>query len=270
MHVPGNTCALGACPDGAGADFFLGSFWGLMDQLEVRLQRAVPPPPPQPPRGPMVLPKGFKESWRPSVERVTASALSRGDTQTPDRGREMGRWELRYHTPTPSPSVGTEENSDESEDDDDADHAHGPGVFGGYESQGSNGGGGQGGEYVDWSEDEERGRGPRRRGKFALAARRVVQMSKAGMDVSLQAISSNWIVRCFVMTPYELVVCKLQRFWRRRMARIKYMKVVAPTNTPLPSIPSLAHSSACLRISQILSTTPHVVPVAPPGAGCRI
>jgi hypothetical protein len=212
-----------------------------MDQLELRLKRALPPPPPKPPTGPIVLPKGFKESWRPSVERVTASALSRGDTQTPDRGRDLGRWELRYHTPTPSPSVGTEGSTGESEDDDNAD-ANRPDVFGGYESQGSDGGGEQGGEYVDWSDDEGRGRGARRRGKFSLAARRVVQMSKAGMNVGVQAISSNWIVRCFVMTPYELVVCKLQRFWRRRMARIKYMKVIAQS----PIFPS---PFDCARLS---------------------
>lgn len=51
-------------------------------------------------------------------------------------------------------------------------------------------------------------------------------MSKAGMNVSAQAISTNWIVKCFVMTPYELVVCRLQRFWRRRMARMRYQTVM--------------------------------------------
>jgi len=51
-------------------------------------------------------------------------------------------------------------------------------------------------------------------------------MGKEGMNVGAQVIMTNWIVKCFVMSPYELVVCKLQRFWRKRSAKLRYEAVI--------------------------------------------
>ena len=90
-------------------------------------------------------------------------------------------------------------------------------------------------------EEEGEGGGRRRQGtRNGGASRPLSQLRDAGKTVGLRARTGNvgvhkgardnWIIKCFIMTPLELLVTKIQRFWRNRRARRAYTRRLRQLN----------------------------------------
>lgn len=54
------------------------------------------------------------------------------------------------------------------------------------------------------------------------AVKTVAMATRTGTLGEQKRIADNWIIKCFIMTPLELVVTKIQRFWRKRRERRAY------------------------------------------------
>jgi len=62
------------------------------------------------------------------------------------------------------------------------------------------------------------------RSQLREAGKTVAVATRTGTLGEQQRIADNWIIKCFVMTPLELTVTKIQRFWRQKCKRRAYLQ----------------------------------------------